>query len=100
MPTLADQFLARYLVAVSPSGVDVAWSFERLGTARLVAELLKTIKWPYKLKNLALLGKHVIIEAFKENVNLQNFFLCPGGGLLKITSNTYSVSPSSKRVLK
>lgn len=30
------------------------------------AALLKKIKWPDKVKNLELLGKHVSVQAFKE----------------------------------
>lgn len=32
------------------------------------AALLKKIKWPDKVKNLELLGKHVTVQAFKDNV--------------------------------
>ncbi|EBT4809620.1 terminase small subunit [Salmonella enterica subsp. enterica serovar Hvittingfoss] len=32
------------------------------------AALLKKIKWPDKVKNLELLGRHVAIQAFKDNV--------------------------------
>ena len=44
------------------SGMDVA---EMAGDA---AGLLKKIKWPDKVKNLELLGKHVTVQAFKDNV--------------------------------
>ena len=30
--------------------------------------LLKKIKWPDKVKNLELLGRHVSVQAFKDNV--------------------------------
>lgn len=33
------------------------------------AALLKKIKWPDKVKNLELLGKHVSVQAFKEQVS-------------------------------
>ncbi|WP_248623173.1 terminase small subunit [Citrobacter koseri] len=46
----------------SLSGIDVT---ELAGDA---AGLLKKIKWPDKVKNLELLGKHVDVQAFKENV--------------------------------
>ncbi|MFB5673255.1 hypothetical protein ACE41V_25520, partial [Shigella sonnei] len=32
------------------------------------AALLKKIKWPDKVKNLELLGRHVSVQAFKDNV--------------------------------
>lgn len=31
--------------------------------------LVKKIKWPDKTKNLELLGKHINVQAFKENIN-------------------------------
>ncbi|PHM38186.1 terminase [Xenorhabdus mauleonii] len=33
------------------------------------AALLKKIKWPDKVKNLELLGKHIAVQAFKEQVD-------------------------------
>ena len=33
------------------------------------AALLKKIKWPDKVKNLELLGKHIDVNAFKETVD-------------------------------
>lgn len=47
------------------SGMDVA---EMAGDA---AGLLKKIKWPDKVKNLELLGKHVDVQAFKENIKTE-----------------------------
>lgn len=44
------------------SGMDVT---EMAGDA---AGILKKIKWPDKVKNLELLGKHVTVQAFKDNV--------------------------------
>lgn len=44
------------------SGMDVT---EMAGDA---AGRLKKIKWPDKVKNLELLGKHVTVQAFKDNV--------------------------------
>lgn len=35
------------------------------------AALLKKIKWPDKVKNLELLGKHVDVQAFKENIKTE-----------------------------
>jgi len=45
------------------SGMDVT---EMAGDA---AGLLKKIKWPDKVKNLELLGKHISVQAFKEQVD-------------------------------
>ncbi|MDF3788739.1 terminase small subunit, partial [Enterobacter hormaechei] len=50
------------------SGFDVAEMFEGRGEEREMVGLLKKIKWPNKVKNLELLGKHVDVMAFKEQV--------------------------------
>lgn len=47
------------------SGMDVT---EIAGDA---PGLLKKIKWPDKVKNLELLGKHVDVQAFKENIKTE-----------------------------
>lgn len=53
----------RYIVSV-----DLAEMFEGAGDERELAGILKKIKWPDKLKNLELLGKHVDVQAFREQV--------------------------------
>lgn len=50
------------------SGMDVAEMFEGQGDERKVIGVLKKIKWPDKLKNLDLLGRHVDVQAWKERV--------------------------------
>ena len=50
------------------SGFDVAEMFEGRGEDRAMVGLLKKIKWPDKVKNLELIGKHVSVQAFKEQV--------------------------------
>lgn len=50
------------------SSVDLAEMFEGAGDERELAGVLKKIKWPDKLKNLELLGKHVDVQAFREQV--------------------------------
>ncbi|EMR9403213.1 terminase small subunit [Escherichia coli] len=45
------------------------------------AALLKKIKWPDKVKNLELLGKHVTVQAFKENMKTEH------GGAIGINLN-------------
>lgn len=56
------------------SGVKVAELFEGKGDKKKIIGVLKSIKWPDKLKNLELIGKHVDVNAFKEihehNVNV------------------------------
>ncbi|HDF2344076.1 TPA: terminase small subunit [Morganella morganii] len=47
---------------ITMSGIDVT---EMAGDS---AGLLKKIKWPDKVKNLELLGKHISVQAFREQV--------------------------------
>lgn len=50
------------------SGFDVAEMFEGRGEDREMVGILKKIKWPDKVKNLELLGKHIGVQAFKEKI--------------------------------
>lgn len=53
------------------SGFDLADMFEGRGEDREMVGILKKIKWPDKVKNLELLGKHVDVQAFKENIKTE-----------------------------
>ncbi|OCA53930.1 terminase small subunit [Photorhabdus namnaonensis] len=53
------------------SGFDLAEMFEGRGDDREIVGILKKIKWPDKVKNLELLGKHVSVQAFRENVKTE-----------------------------
>jgi phage terminase small subunit len=46
------------------SGLDVI----EMSTEGNTAAMLKKVKWPDKVKNLELLGKHIKVQAFKEQV--------------------------------
>jgi len=48
------------------AGMDVAEMFEGGGKDLAVVGVLKKLKWPDKLKNLELLGKHINVQAFRE----------------------------------
>lgn len=48
------------------SALDVAEMYQGTGSKREKIGLTKKIKWPDKLKNLELLGRHMAIQAFKE----------------------------------
>jgi phage terminase small subunit len=50
------------------SGFDIAEMFEGRGDDREMVGILKKIKWPDKVRNLELLGKHVGVQAFKDKV--------------------------------
>lgn len=52
-------------------GFDLAEMFEGQGKDRDMVGILKKIKWPDKVRNLELLGKHVTVNAFKEQVELK-----------------------------
>ena len=52
----------------SLSGFNIAEMFEGVGKDRDLVGLMKKIKWPDKVKNLELLGKHVNVNAFREQV--------------------------------
>ncbi|MBU0522705.1 MAG: terminase small subunit [Gammaproteobacteria bacterium] len=52
----------------SLSGFDIAEMFEGVGKDRDLVGLMKKIKWPDKVKNLELLGKHVNVNAFRDQV--------------------------------
>lgn len=58
------------------SGFDVSETWSGGGSEREITGLLKKIKWPDKIKNLELLGKHVNVNAFRDQVGLSD----PKGG--------------------
>lgn len=70
------------------SGFDLADMFEGRGEDREMVGILKKIKWPDKVKNLELLGKHVTVQAFKDNV--KNELVGPNG--LPLAAPTFVVS--------
>ena len=51
------------------SGMDLAELHEGYGDEREMVGLLKKIKWPDKVKNLELLGKHITVQAFKDQAS-------------------------------
>lgn len=56
------------------SGFDIAEMFNGKGDDREMSGILKKIKWPDKVKNLELLGKHASINAFKEITETKHTF--------------------------
>ncbi|WP_158782487.1 terminase small subunit [Pantoea sp. BAV 3049] len=66
------------------SGFDLAEMFECTGEdgGKELAGILKKIKWPDKVKNLELLGKHVSVMAFKEQASHEH--TGPDGGPIKV----------------
>ncbi|MFD1216406.1 terminase small subunit [Microbulbifer celer] len=51
------------------AGMDLAEIWDGRGEEREIIGVLKKIKWPDKLKNLELLGKHIEVSAFREQVD-------------------------------
>lgn len=51
------------------SGIDLADMFEGQGDDREIVGILKKIKWPDKIRNLELLGKHVSVQAYSSKVD-------------------------------
>lgn len=52
------------------SGMDIAELWEGRGDEKEQVGVLKKIKWPDKVKNLELLGKHVDVQAYKEKIEM------------------------------
>lgn len=67
------------------SGFNLAEMFEGRGDDREMTGILKKLKWPDKVKNLEMLGRHVAVQAFKDNVKTE--LSGPGGGPVR-TENT------------
>lgn len=80
----------------SISGMDVSELFEGSGDQRALAGVLKKIKWPDKLKNLELMGKHVSVQAFKDTVENKHSFVGPDGKPLDVKITTVYVSVGDK----
>ncbi len=55
---------------------------------------LKKIKWPDKLRNLELIGRH--LGMWTDKVHHKHSFIGPNGELPKFKINVYYVSPSGK----
>lgn len=52
------------------TGFELADMFEGRGDEKELVGILKKIKWPDKVKNLELIGKHVDVMAFKERLEV------------------------------
>lgn len=53
------------------SGLDI---MELASAGKDTQALIKKIKWPDKVKNIELLGKHIGVQAFKEKVEAEHSF--------------------------
>lgn len=70
-PVIWRQFISQF---------EVDEIFAGKGDERLQIGLLKKIKWPDKVRNLELLGRHVDVSAFKDIKELVG----PGGGPVQL----------------
>ncbi|EIX3090826.1 terminase small subunit [Salmonella enterica] len=52
------------------TGFELADMFEGRGDEKELVGILKKIKWPDKVKNLELIGKHIDVNAFKERLEV------------------------------
>lgn len=66
------------------TGFELAELFGGSGDDRAAIGVLKKIKWPDKVKNLELLGKHVSVQAFREQVGHGS----PAGGPIELATLT------------
>ena len=76
------------------SGFDLAEMFEGSGKDRDMVGILKKIKWPDKVKNLELLGKHVSVNAFREQLGIGD----PNGGPLQSVTTTTTDPVEAARI--
>lgn len=53
------------------SGLDISTTIANYDE-EAIENILKKIKWPDKVKNLELIGKHVTVQAWRDNVDLSN----------------------------
>jgi len=52
------------------AGIDVSDVFEYQDGEKINVGFLKKIRWPDKIRNLELLGKHVEVQAYKDRVDV------------------------------
>lgn len=53
------------------SGIDLHELRAGQGSAEAAIAFIKKLKWPDKVKNLELIGKHVTVQAFKEKLDVE-----------------------------
>jgi len=74
------------------SGIDISEMFSTKDDEAIVA-VLKKIKWPDKLRNIELLGKHISIQAYSNNHTITKTKATP------VESITYIEEDASKPVI-
>jgi phage terminase small subunit len=75
------------------SGIDVSELFEGKGNERKMIGIMKKIKWPDKVKNLEMIGKHIGVGAFKEVRENKHSFLDENGKPMTLKARVTFVLP-------
>jgi len=75
------------------SGIDVSELFEGRGNEKKMIGIMKKIKWPDKVKNLEMIGKHIVVGAFKETKDHKHSFMGADGKPLDLKARVTFVLP-------
>lgn len=70
-------------------GMDVLTSIVTAGDDTTIENILKKIKWPDKVKNLEMIGKHVDVQAWRERQELTGL----NGGPVETVTRVELVAP-------
>jgi phage terminase small subunit len=75
------------------SGIDVSELYQGKNEEKVMTGILKKIKWPDKLKNLELIGKHLGMWTENKDHKHKHTFANPDGTPLRYSVVTNYVSP-------
>lgn len=75
------------------TGLDISTTIQNFDEEK-AETILKKIKWPDKVKNLELLGRHVSIQAFKDNV--KNEITGKDGGPIKTETTNLTADQAAE----
>lgn len=75
------------------SGIEIAELFEGRGDDRRIAGVLRKVKWPDKLRNLELLGRHVGTESAALDLELKRLDVAKKRAELKLLENPEDDAP-------
>lgn len=75
------------------SGIDVSELFAGRGDQKKMVGIVKKIKWPDKVKNLEMIGKHIGVGAFKDVKDVKHSFLGADGKPMDLKAKVTFVLP-------
>lgn len=78
------------------SGFEVSELFAGSGDERAVVGMLKKIKWPDKVKNLELIGRHVTVQAFSDKTKMEHSG--PNGGPIERKPTQQEIEDAIKAI--